>query len=139
MADVFSAGKRRLIMQAIRRKGTTPELLVVKALALLRLDFTCNDCELAGRPDVVVPAASVAIFVHGCFWHGHTACDKGRRLSKTRTRYWRQRIDRNKRRDLKVSRQLRKLGYSVYVVWECELRRHGLPSRLIKRLTLFRR
>lgn len=135
MVDTFTTQERRRIMQAVRRTGTTPELTLANSLTALGLKFTCNDKQLPGCPDFVIASAKTVVFVHGCFWHGHTACAKGRQLSKTRVRYWRQRIERNRRRDLKVTRQLRKLGYSVYVVWECELRRNGLPSRLITRLS----
>lgn len=139
MADVFSADKRRLIMQAVRRKGTAPELLLAQVLSSLAVTFTCNENDLPGKPDVVIPASGVAIFVHGCFWHGHASCNKGRQLSKTRAAYWKERIARNKRRDARVARRLRSLGYSVYIVWECELRRGRLPMRMVKRLSSPRR
>lgn len=87
---------------------------------------------LPGRPDLVFPGRRKAVFVHGCYWHGH-ACPKGR-LPKSRLEYWGPKIEANKARDVRQSAELRALGWKVMTVWQCELRR---PARLRKRLERF--
>ena len=136
MADVFSRAKRREIMQKVRRERTEPEERLAKELKGYRLRCRRNPAGLPGKPDFYFPRIRLVVFVHGCFWHGHTACNKGRTRPKTRTKYWEERIAKNRRRDRRVARQLRERGLSVYTVWECELRRGGLPLRLKRRLLL---
>lgn len=134
MPDIFSPTKRRQIMQAVRREHTAPEALLAKGLRALGLRFRTQAKGLPGKPDFYFPKARFVVFVHGCFWHGHDACRKGRSRPKTRSEYWREKIARNQRRDRRVARKLRGLGFSVYTVWECEIRRRGVPSRLVTAL-----
>ncbi len=134
MSDVFTAEKRRSIMQAVRRRGTKPEQELAAALNDLGFDFRQNVEDLPGEPDILFVDPKLAVFVHGCFWHGHEACRKGRSRPKTRPAYWEAKIKRNRRRDRRVARRLRAAGYGVYTVWACELRRHGIPARLLSRL-----
>jgi DNA mismatch endonuclease (patch repair protein) len=88
---------------------------------------------LPGRPDIVFPRRRIAIFVHGCFWHRHTNCRLAR-LPKSKLNYWVPKLERNAERDAKNQRALRKLGWRVLVVWECQLR---TPSRLAARISTF--
>jgi len=134
VADIFTPKKRRSIMQAVRQKGTTPEQTLTEKLRELGYRFRRNEDRLPGRPDVYFPWAKLVVFVHGCFWHGHAGCRKGRSRPKTRRRYWEEKISRNQRRDRRVARSLREAGYSVYTVWECELRKGQIPKRLLTRL-----
>lgn len=134
MADVFTKQKRRAIMQAVRRKNTVPEQLLAAGLRRLGFQFRRHAKHLPGEPDIYFPAAKLVVFVNGCFWHGHEGCHKGRTRPKTRRRYWTEKIARNRRRDARVARQLRADGYSVYTVWECEIRRIGVPQRLRTKL-----
>ena len=134
MVDTFSTKKRRAIMQSVRRELTAPEETLAQLLDKLGCDYTRNVKELPGKPDIVLGHARLVVFVHGCFWHGHSRCRKGRSLPKTNHRYWRDKIDRNKRRDQRVGRQLRHLGYSVFTIWACELRTKRLPARMVTRL-----
>lgn len=134
MADIFTKSKRREIMQAVRRKNTAPENVVAALLRARRLAFDQHPSHLPGRPDFYLPTASAVIFVNGCFWHGHERCPKGTQGSRSNSAYWRGRIDRNRRRDRSVARKLRAMGYHVYTIWECDLKRLGLPGRLIKLL-----
>jgi DNA mismatch endonuclease (patch repair protein) len=136
MADIFTKQKRRQIMQSVRRKGTEPEELLRRVLVGMKLKFLKHPANLPGRPDFYLPATKTAAFVHGCFWHGHKRCNKGLRLSKTNSRYWRIKIERNQRRDRRVARELRLAGISVYTVWECELKKGSLPIRLLKKCSL---
>lgn len=134
LPDIFNKAKRRNIMQAVRRERTAPELLVARALRKFSLRFRQNSPLLPGKPDFVIPEARLALLVHGCFWHGHRGCRKGTRRPTTNREYWVAKIERNRRRDARVARRLRALGFSVYTIWECEIRTRGLPSRLIRRL-----
>jgi DNA mismatch endonuclease (patch repair protein) len=84
-----------------------------------------NDPSLPGKPDLAFKNRKIAVFVHGCFWHGHPGCAKAR-IPKTRTEYWRAKIIANKSRDRRVETKLRKLGWRVFVVWQCRIG----PARL---------
>lgn len=119
--DIFTTEKRRKIMQAVRRKATAPELKLTDMLTAAGLGFQSNVAELPGKPDVVLPQAMLVVFVHGCFWHGHARCRKGRRLVKSHRRYWRDKIARNQRRDRRVATALRDLGYAVLTIWGCKI------------------
>lgn len=134
MTDTFTKEKRRTIMQAVRRQRTRPEEVLAGLLRSEGLRFRRNVATLPGKPDIYFSNARLAIFVHGCFWHGHTRCHKGRSRPKTNTTYWKRKVQRNQRRDHRAARQLRALGISVYTIWECELSAAGLPKRLLTRL-----
>lgn len=134
VTDTFTKEKRRAIMQAIRRQGTRPEEVLAGLLRIEGFRFRRNVAALPGKPDVYLAKARVAVFVHGCFWHGHERCSKGRTRPKTNRSYWKTKVRRNQRRDSRAARQLRARGISVYTVWECELSPAGLPKRLLARL-----
>jgi DNA mismatch endonuclease (patch repair protein) len=92
--------------------------------------FRLHRKDLPGSPDLVFPRLKKAIFVHGCFWHGHD-CARGARLPKANAEYWLAKISRNKARDLSAQARLAELNWSVLVVWECETRQaDGLAARL---------
>ncbi len=114
MTDTFTKEKHRTIMQAVRRQRTRPEELVAARLRMEGLRFRRNVAKLPGKPDIYFPEARVAVFVHGCFWHGHARCSKGRIRPKTNTAYWKSKVKRNRRRDCRAARQLRALGISVF-------------------------
>ena len=134
MTDTFTKEKRRAIMQAVRRQRTRPEEALAGFLRKERLRFRRNVATLPGKPDFFVREAGLAIFVHGCFWHGHKRCPKGRLRPKTNRIYWKRKVQRNQKRDRRAARRLRALGISVYTVWECELSVTSLPKRLLSRL-----
>lgn len=108
------------MMSGIRGSNTKLELLVRRALHARGLRYRLGGAGLPGRPDVVLPRFKTAIFVHGCFWHGHN-CSLFR-LPKTRTDFWEQKIGSNRARDERVLRALSELGWRVHLVWECSLR-----------------
>lgn len=116
MADTFDKATRSRIMRAIKSRDTKPE---VRLRAALRgLGVTVDSGEgLRGRPDVLVPEARLAVFVHGCFWH---RCPRHYRAPRTRAAHWRRHIAGNVRRDARVRRALRRAGYRTMVVWEHE-------------------
>lgn len=123
MADTVSEAQRSYNMSRIRSKDTKPELLVRSMLHRLGYRFTVNgpkNKQLPGKPDIVLPKYKTAIFVHGCFWHAHKGC-KDYRLPKTRTEWWKAKLEGNAARDARRQEELRKLGWKVLVIWECEL------------------
>ena len=135
MTDVFSAEKRSQVMSRIQGKETKLEIKVRQFLRRQGIGFRKNYAHLPGKPDVVLTKYKSVIFINGCFWHGHCACNKGRCRPKTRRRYWTDRILRNQRRDRRVARRLRIMGFHVYTVWECEIKCVGVPTRLLNALT----
>ena len=108
-------------MRRIRSRNTAPELLVRKALRQLgHAGYRLHRRDLPGRPDVAFVGKQKAIFVHGCFWHGHD-CAEGQRTPKSNLDYWLPKIQRNRTRDDENVRALKGDGWSVLVLWECEL------------------
>lgn len=131
MSDNLSARARSHAMRQVRSRDTSPERAVRKLLlALGRGGYRLHRDDVPGRPDVAWIGRRQALFVHGCFWHGHR-CKRGRRAPATNVAYWRAKIARNRRRDALARVRLRRLGWSVVTVWECELRD---PARLERRL-----
>jgi DNA mismatch endonuclease (patch repair protein) len=130
--DQFSAAERSQVMRAVRSGDTTPELVVRRLVHALGYRFRLHARTLPGKPDVVLPRHGKAIFVHGCFWHRH-GCPAGQSMPATRVDYWQAKFDRNVARDRANLRKLRRLGWSVLVVWECQTRaakRDVLRARL---------
>lgn len=126
MTDIFSPEQRSRIMRAVRGTDTKPEIAVRRASHALGLRFRLRRNDLPGRPDLVFPSRRIALFVHGCFWHGHD-CRRGARAPVANADYWRAKIDRNRERDALSAHRLAELGWRAIVVWECETRQ---PARL---------
>lgn len=118
VADTRTPEQRRRIMQSVKTHGTGPELTVRRVLSRLGCKYRLNAKDLPGRPDIVLRGRMKAIFVHGCFWHGHR-CRKGR-APKSRLEYWKPKLSANKARDRMQVRALKLLGWSVLTVWQCE-------------------
>ncbi len=118
-------------MRAVKGKDTKPEVALRKALFALGLRYRINVKNLPGKPDIVFPKHKTVIFVHGCFWHGH-ACKRGRRAPKQNAEYWSAKIARNRVRDKKNAAALKKLGWRVITVWECEMKTLDPSSLTIK-------
>ena len=115
MTDNLSRQKRSWNMSRIRSKNTAPEMVVRKAIFSMGYRFRLHEKKLPGKPDIVLSKFKVAIFVNGCFWHLH----KCKHLPKSRAKYWKLKLEENVRRDCQNLRKLRKLCWSVFVVWEC--------------------
>ena len=107
-------------MKRVRQKNTAPELIVRKALHKRGLRYKLGDPKLLGRPDLSFPRYCAAVFVHGCFWHGHD-CRAGR-LPTTNTDFWVPKIEGNRKRDIRKEDALRELGWRVFTLWQCQLR-----------------
>lgn len=121
MADVKTPEQRSRNMAAIKGKDTKPEMIVRKYLFSRGLRFRVQVRKLPGKPDIVLPEYKTAIFVNGCFWHGHEGC-KYFRLPKSNVEFWKEKIERNIERDKESMQALFDLGWKVVRVWECELR-----------------
>jgi len=121
MTDSFSPRKRSWIMRRVASKDTSPEILVRSLIHKLGYRFRLHRNDLPGCPDIVFPSKKKIIFVHGCFWHGHS-CSRGARIPKTNTEYWKRKIDKNIARDRQNLETLKSMGWECLVVWECELK-----------------
>ena len=121
MADVHSTTVRSFNMSRIKGKNTKPEMLVRRFLHAQGFRYRLHDKKLPGKPDIVLPKYKTVIFVHGCFWHGHEHC-KYYVVPKTRTEWWLEKINGNKANDAKVVKALKKDGWKIIEVWECQLK-----------------
>lgn len=125
MADKLTPAQRSLNMSRIRSRDTAPELSVRRALHARGFRFRLQRRDLPGRPDIVLPRYRTVVFVHGCFWHGHDC--RLFRVPATRTAFWLEKIEANRRRDLAAVKQLDELGWRCGLFWECALKG---PDRL---------
>ena len=110
---------RSEVMRAVKSTDTQPELVVRRLAHLMGYRYRLHRRDLPGAPDLVFPSRRKIIFVHGCFWHGHT-CKRGARAPKTNAAYWRQKISRNQARDVSVQRALVALQWECLGIWECQ-------------------
>ena len=106
-------------MAAVRRVGTTPEVIVRAALTEIGLVYRCNVRSLPGSPDMANKRRKIAVFVHGCFWHRHPRCLRSS-MPKSNRQFWLRKFRDNIRRDARNLARLRDLGYRVAVIWECD-------------------
>jgi len=130
--DTFTPIQRSAVMRAVKGADTGPERLVRKLLWAEGYRYRLNVRTLPGAPDIVLRSRNSAIFVHGCFWHGH-ACPRGARLPATNADYWRAKIGRNTARDKAAGKALTKMGWRHAIIWECETRDPVRLVRLLKR------
>ncbi len=107
-------------MSKITGKETKPEILVRRFLFAAGFRFRKNVVNLLGKPDIVLSKYNTIIFVHGCFWHGHT-CKRGK-LPESNHEFWKQKIEKNIERDKQIIAQLEKDGWTVIIIWQCEIR-----------------
>lgn len=119
MADHVDRTTRSKIMARVKSKGTAPEMKVRRAVHAAGYRYRLHVSELPGKPDLVFPKYKLALFIHGCFWHGHM-CENFR-MPSTNVDYWTNKIRRNVMRDDENRRKLEALGWTAYVIWECQL------------------
>jgi len=128
MADHLTKKQRSELMSKIRGKDTKPEMMVRSLLWRAGYRYRLHVSKLPGSPDLVFPARKKVIFVNGCFWHGHKC--RTNKLPKSRTKYWREKIARNKKRDTSNLRVLKRLGWDCLTIWECEVKKQTLPRKI---------
>ena len=128
--DTFSKKKRSEIMSRIKGKNTKPEMIVRKYLFSKGYRYTLHDKKLPGKPDIVLKKYKTAIQVRGCFWHGHSC--KLANYPKTNRKYWKNKINNNRKRDRKNDKLIKKMGYKLIVLNECKIRNKklNLPNKL---------
>ncbi len=130
MVDTYSKSKRSEIMSHVRNRKTSAENKVAHLLKELKVKFRRNVRSLPGEPDFLVSSAKTVVFVHGCFWHNHSNCNRAK-LPKSNRSFWKRKIEGNRKRDERIARLLRKEGWHVITVWQCALRN---PEHVLRRL-----
>lgn len=131
MTDHFTPTQRHLVMSHIRSRNTKPELKVRKWLWSHGYRYRLNVKGVPGRPDIVMRRYRTAIFVNGCFWHGHEGCEKFK-MPKTNVEFWEAKIRRNRERDCQNYQILKENGWQVLVLWECELTKKSFEATMQK-------
>ncbi len=133
-SDRLTKYQRSKCMSSVRSRRTSIELSVRSVIQELHLRCLYNVKSLPGTPDIVIPSRRAIVMVHGCFWHRHI-CSKGQSAPESHKDFWSAKFERNKRRDRSAINQLRRLGWRVIVVWECQVKRPGgefIRSKLSK-------
>jgi len=131
--DTLSKEKRSWNMSRIRGRDTTPERLVRSIVHRLGYRFRLHARELPGHPDIVLPRLKTVLLVHGCFWHRHSRC-RFAYMPKTRKAFWKSKFADNQARDVAVRRRLRKLGWKIITVWECQTTNEQSLALKLKRM-----
>jgi DNA mismatch endonuclease, patch repair protein len=137
--DIVSTEIRSRMMRSVRQRDTRAEILVRELVSSLGLRYRLNNKSLPGSPDLSNRSQQWAIFVNGCFWHGHKNCPKTKsgknvRIPVSNDQFWRFKIADNRKRDARKCRQLRAAGIRIMLIWECQLRD---PNRILERIRLF--
>lgn len=130
--DNVSPQRRSEIMARVRATNTAPEMLIRRLVFSMGRRYRLHDRSLPGSPDLVFRGARKIIFVHGCFWHRHARCVLAR-MPKSRLDFWRSKLETNRERDRRNIARLRRAGWRVMVVWECELSKLARLSTRIRR------
>ena len=129
-------------MSLVKSKNTKPEILVRSFLHRYGFRFRLHRNDLPGHPDIVLPKYQTVIEVRGCFWHQHPGC-KAARIPKSHEAFWRDKFARNVKRDKRTEKLLKKLGWHLIVIWECELKKNGfletIPDKIRDRKSSRRR
>lgn len=133
MTDKLTPERRSANMSRIRSRNTSPEIIVRRLVHGMGYRFRLHVASLPGKPDIVLPRLKSIIEVHGCFWHQHSGCIDSH-IPKSHLKYWGPKLERNQLRDKANGRRLRKLGWKVWVVWECETKD---PAKLSRRIARF--
>ena len=131
MSDIFSREVRSKIMAKIKKTNSKPELIVRKFLYHIGFRYRINAKKILGCPDIVIIRINTIIFVNGCFWHAHKNC-KYNKTPKTNANYWISKIKGNAERDKSNLRELKRLGWNVITIWECELDKSKIENTFIE-------
>ena len=134
MPDIFTPEKRTSIMRSVKNKNTLPELIIQSLLRNIGVEYEREKHLMNCRPDIIIQDMKKAIFIHGCFWHGHS-CKRGQ-LPGTNTLFWETKIIKNKKRDLRNQTELSNAGWDCLVIWGCEIKKRNLDL-LINKINSF--
>lgn len=127
-----TTAQRSRTMRAVKSVNTAPELAVRGLITSLGYRYRLHRKDLPGKPDLAFMSLRKAIFVHGCFWHGHS-CARGARVPKSNANYWTGKISRNRTRGRRQQRQLNSMGWKTMVIWECSLANEEKVTKKISR------
>lgn len=119
-------------MRQVKAKDTKPEMAVRRTIHAMGFRYALHRRDLPGNPDLVFTSRRRVIFVHGCFWHGH-CCRAGRNRPGSNQSYWIPKLDRNRARDAANRRRLKRLGWGVMVIWECQVKNQGRIEERVAR------
>jgi len=133
VTDVYGPEKRSAVMRRVRSRDTSPELKVRRLLTRLGVRYRLHRKDLPGNPDIVMPGRRLALFVHGCFWHGHD-CARGARVPQANRDYWLGKVGRNQARDIASRAALEAAGWRVEALWECEMKDEAALAERLKAL-----
>ncbi len=128
---MFTPEKRRWIMSRVKGSNTRPELLVRSLAHRLGFRFRVNRRDLPGCPDIVFPKLKKVILVNGCFWHGHEGCARSS-IPSTNREFWTNKLAKNVQRDKRNLDELKKTGWDVLVIWNCEIRDLARVNELLR-------
>ena len=125
--------ERSRIMRAVKSRDTAPEMTVRRLVYSMGYRYRLHRKDLPGKPDLAFKSRRKVIFIHGCFWHGHD-CKRGARVPKNNREYWETKIARNRERDKQHDEDLKREGWRVFVVWECQI---SEPEAVTERIKSF--
>ncbi len=134
--DNVSKKRRSEIMRNVKSTNTKPEIIVRKYLFANGLRFRLHNKKLVGKPDITLKKYNTIVFVNGCFWHGHSKC-KIYTMPKSNVKFWNSKIETNIERDKGNIRELKRLGWKILIIWECELKnsqRFKMLNTLVKKI-----
>jgi DNA mismatch endonuclease Vsr len=130
MPDIFNKEKRSEVMRAVKHKDTLPELIVQSLIRDMGIEYERESRIYNTKPDIIIQDLKKALFINGCFWHGHK-CRKGK-LPVSNKEYWENKINKTKSRDKKNYKELKSNGWDYLVIWECEIKKKNLDNLIIK-------
>src|SRR5579884_3088802 len=129
--DTLSPQERSARMALVRGENTKPEIVIRRLIHGMGYRYRLHVGSLPGKPDLVFPSRGKIIFVHGCFWHRHrSSMCKLARLPKSKLEFWKPKLEENRCRDLETVRRLRRSGWRVLVVWECQIKMANLADKI---------
>jgi DNA mismatch endonuclease, patch repair protein len=133
MVDFLTKAERSARMARITSRDTQPEIMLRHELHARGLRFRLHKAVLPGKPDIVFPRYGTVVFVHGCFWHRHKYCNIAT-TPKSNIGFWKEKFDRNIKRDARVRRELRNQGWRVFTAWECQVQSRSRAARVADKL-----
>lgn len=132
MTDRFTPEQRSAVMRKVPGKDSSAEMKLRRLLTRMGLRYRLHRKDLPGSPDVAMPGRRLAVFVHGCFWHGHD-CKRGARLPVANADYWTAKIARNRARDAAAVEALERIGWRPLTIWECELKDESAVEERVRK------